>query len=194
MRLEKRGSMAVSLSDVISASETGSNHCPGRPAPRLIQTPCRNHLRSRAYGVRGRTTLPSLRCYNGIQSWRDRRASRLAASCHHWRFACAHDLYIAAVLQRTSRQLARRGGTRDIFQRRRALLHGSTMDRSGVEVAVDHAVTAEDCALPSANILFSTVHPTLASRFCASNPFARRLPPRIRLYRRKVPSTRACCR
>ena len=39
MRLEKRGSMAVSLSDVISASETGSNHCPGRPAPRLIQTP-----------------------------------------------------------------------------------------------------------------------------------------------------------
>ena len=38
MRLEKRGSMAVSLSDVISASETGSNHCPGRPAPRLIQT------------------------------------------------------------------------------------------------------------------------------------------------------------
>ena len=28
------------LSDVISASETGSNHCPGRPAPRLIQTPC----------------------------------------------------------------------------------------------------------------------------------------------------------
>ena len=31
--------MAVSLSDVISASETGSNHCPGRPAPRLIQTP-----------------------------------------------------------------------------------------------------------------------------------------------------------
>ena len=28
MRLEKRGSMAVSLSDVISASETGSNHCP----------------------------------------------------------------------------------------------------------------------------------------------------------------------
>ena len=45
MRLEKRGSMAVSLSDVISASETGSNHCPGRPAPRLIQT-LRKHLRA----------------------------------------------------------------------------------------------------------------------------------------------------
>ena len=66
--------------------------------------------------------------------------------------------------------------------------------RSGVEVADDHAVTAKDCAVPSANILFSTVHPTLASRCCASNPFARRLPPRIRLYRRNVPSTRACCR
>ena len=75
-----------------------------------------------------------------------------------------------------------------------ALLHGSTTDRSGVKVADDHAVTAEDCAVPSANILFSTVHPTLASRCCASNPFARRLPPRIRLYRRNVPSTRACCR
>ena len=75
-----------------------------------------------------------------------------------------------------------------------ALLHGSTTDRSGVKVADDHAVTAEDCAVPSANILFSTVHPTLASRCCASNPFARRLPPRIRLYRRNVPSTLACCR
>ena len=28
----------VSLCDVISPSETGSNPCPGRPAPRLIQT------------------------------------------------------------------------------------------------------------------------------------------------------------
>ena len=78
--------------------------------------------------------------------------------------------------------------------RRAALLHGSTRGRSGVEVADDHAGTAEDCALPSANILFSTAHPTIASRCCASNPFARRLPPRIRLYRRNVPSTRACCR
>ena len=67
-------------------------------------------------------------------------------------------------------------------------------NRSGVEVADDHSATAEDCASPSANILFSTVHPTIASRCCASNPFARRLPPRIRLYRRTVPSTRACCR
>ena len=67
-------------------------------------------------------------------------------------------------------------------------------NRSGVEVADDHSATAEDCASPSANILFSTVHPTIASRCCASNPFARRLPPRIRLYRRNVPSTRACCR
>ena len=57
-------------------------------------------------------------------------------------------------------------------------------NRSGVEVADDHAVTAKDWAFPSANILFSTVHPTLASRCCGSNPFARRLPPRIRLYRR----------
>ena len=67
-------------------------------------------------------------------------------------------------------------------------------NRTGVDVADDHAVTAKDCAFPSANILFSTVHPTLASRCCASNPFARRLPPRIRLNRRNVPSTRACCR
>ena len=67
-------------------------------------------------------------------------------------------------------------------------------NRSGVAGADDHAVTAEDCAVPSANIVFSTVHPTIASRCCASNPFARRLPPRIRLYRRNVPSTRACCR
>ena len=67
-------------------------------------------------------------------------------------------------------------------------------NRSDVEVADDHAVTAKDWAFPSANILFSTVHPTLASRCCASNPFARRLRPRLRLYRRNVPSTRACCR
>ena len=67
-------------------------------------------------------------------------------------------------------------------------------NRSDVDVADDHAVTAKDCAFPSANILFSRVHPTLASRCCASNPIARRLPPRIRLYRRNVPSTRACCR
>ena len=67
-------------------------------------------------------------------------------------------------------------------------------NRSGVDVADDHAVTAKDCAFRSANILFSRVHPTVASRCCASNPFARRLPPRIRLYRRNVPSTRACCR
>ena len=65
---------------------------------------------------------------------------------------------------------------------------------SGVEVADDYTVTAEDCALPSPSILFSTVHPTIASRCCASNAFARRLPPRIRLYLRNVPSTRACCR
>ena len=78
--------------------------------------------------------------------------------------------------------------------RRGALLHDSTRDRSGVEAGDDHAETGEDCAFPSANILFSTVHPTIASRFCASNPFARRLPPKIRLYRRNVPSTRACCR
>ena len=52
MRLEKRGSMAVSLSDVISASETGSNHCPGRPAPRLIQT----RLTNRTSGEQVRTT------------------------------------------------------------------------------------------------------------------------------------------
>jgi len=73
-------------------------------------------------------------------------------------------------------------------------LHGSTTDRSGVEVADAHGVTAEDCALPSAYILFSTVHPPVASRCCTSNPVARRLPPRIRLYRRNVPATRACCR
>ena len=49
-----------------------------------------------------------------------------------------------------------------------ALFHGSTTDRTGVEVADDHAVTAEDCAFPSANILFSTVH------LCVSNsPFSR---------------------
>ena len=56
-------------------------------------------------------------------------------------------------------------------------------NRSGVEVADDYTVSVEDCALPSANILFSTVHPTIASRCCASNPLARRRPPRIRLYR-----------
>ena len=78
------------------------------------------------------------------------------------------------------------------------LLRGCCMvrprNRSGVEVVDDYTVTAEDCALPSANILFSTVHPIIASRCCASNPLARWRPPRIRLYRRNVPSTRACCR
>ena len=63
----------------------------------------------------------------------------------------------------------------------------------GVVARFNHG-TDEDYALPSANILFSTVHPTIALRCCASNPLARRLPPRVRVYRWKVPSTRACCR
>ena len=70
MRLEKRGSMAVSLSDVISASETGSNHCPGRPAPRLIQTRvnkrARKHKRRRGGRVaRSSWALPETPLFGG---------------------------------------------------------------------------------------------------------------------------------
>ena len=60
MRLEKRGSMAVSLSDVISASETGSNHCPGRPAPRLIQTLANSFHFLFAYALRRLKMSPLL--------------------------------------------------------------------------------------------------------------------------------------
>ena len=79
MRLEKRGSMAVSLSDVISASETGSNHCPGRPAPRLIQTHWGQHLWARGYFCAsvGAVDEATIRAYIENQQWdEDVRGSR----------------------------------------------------------------------------------------------------------------------
>ena len=65
---------------------------------------------------------------------------------------------------------------------------------SGVDVADDHSATTHDYGFPSGVIRFSTMYPTISSCFCASNPCASTRSPRIRLYRRKEPSTRACCR